>query len=169
MANKLLNKIFVALYRLPWVKERWGNQFQAVKAETIPWTPLRKPLAKCKIALLTTGGVHLKSDPPFNMVDKDGDPTYRAIPANANPADLTITHDYYNHSDADEDINLVLPLDILREYQQMGVVGPSADFFYSFMGHIDGPHLPTLINQTSKAVAQALKKQGVDIALLVPA
>ncbi len=159
----------VALYSNPWVKKRWSQNFNALETDMIPWTPLQKPLSQCKIALLTTGGVHLKNDKPFDMEDKNGDPTYRKIPSTAVQEDITITHKYYNHSDADKDINLVLPLDILRDVQQEGLVGESAEFFYSFMGHIDKHHIKTLVEQTAKDVAHQIKQEKVDIAVLVPA
>ncbi len=169
MSNNFYNKMMVALYRNPLIKKLWSKNFNALESDNIPWSPLRKPLSQCKIALLTTGGVHLREDPPFDMEDKDGDPTYRKIPSTATQKDITITHDYYNHSDADQDINLVLPLEILRDAQQKGIVGESAEFFYSFMGHIDKHHIKTLVEQTAKDVAHHLKREKVDIAFLVPA
>lgn len=169
MPDNLLNKFLVMLNKIPWQRDFWAKRYNAVQSETIPWTPLQKPLSQSKIALLTTGGVHLKSDEPFDMEDKRGDPSYRRLPATVDPAELMITHIYYDHSDADEDINLVFPIDILRHYQQQGVLGSSATNFYSFMGHIEEPHLETLINRTSKEVAGLLKQEGVDVALLVPA
>ncbi len=77
MSSNFINKLAVAFYRIPGVKDRWANNFNALESDTIPWTPLKQPLSQCKVALLTTGGVHLKTDPPFNMEDKEGDPTYR--------------------------------------------------------------------------------------------
>lgn len=167
--NTWLNQLFVTLYRLPGVKEFWGHIFKTVQAEEIPWIPLTKPLSECTVALVTTGGVHLKTDTPFDMHDKRGDPSYRRIPSTVSQDDLTITHIYYDHRDADEDINLVLPLDVLRQCQMEGLIGPSAENFYGFMGHIEPPHVETLIDQTAKAVAQNLKQAQVDVVVLVPA
>lgn len=167
--KNLINKLFVAYYKIPWVKEHWAKRFETIQTDSIPWTPLSKPLRECKIALLTTAGIHLKADTPFNMDDTQGDPSYRKIPSDTSPDQLMITHDYYDHSDANKDINIVLPIDILRECQQAGMVGKSSDFFYSFMGHIAGPHLTTVIKITAIEVAQQLKQEKVDIALLTPA
>ncbi|NOZ04174.1 MAG: hypothetical protein GXO92_06155 [FCB group bacterium] len=166
--NKLFNKLFVAVYSVPGVKERWARAYQALEFNTIPWTPLAKPLSQCRIALLTTGGVHLKTDIPFNMDDTNGDPTYRIIPSATKPCELMTTHDYYDHRDADRDINLVFPIEILQACVQEGLVGESADSFYSFMGHVKGPHLRTLIKKTSREVAARMKQEGVDVAVLVP-
>jgi D-proline reductase (dithiol) PrdB len=151
------------------VRNRWADKFQAVSADGIPWTALSKPLSQCKVALVTTGGVHLKTDNPFDMFDTRGDPSYRQISSSVSPAELMITHDYYDHRDADEDINLVFPIEILRQCQREGLLGATADFFYGFMGHIEEPHVDTLINRTAKEVALQLKQQQADVVILVPA
>ncbi len=169
MINNFLNTVLVAFYNNSWVKNHWAQNFNAIKSETIPWTLLSKPLSECKIALLTTGGVHLKNDIPFNMKDKDGDPSFRRIPSSIDPKELTITHDYYNHTDADKDINLVLPIETLRDAQQKGLIGKTSKFFYSFMGHIDNHHINRLVEKTAVDVSLELKKEKVDIAFLVPA
>lgn len=103
------------------------------------------------------------------MSDPNGDPTFRMIPATSLQEDLTITHDYYDHRDADRDINVVFPIDILRQLQAELRVGPSAPYFYSLMGHIKGHHLRHLINKTAPALATQLRDEEVDIALFTPA
>ncbi|MBF0287678.1 MAG: hypothetical protein HQM14_07650 [SAR324 cluster bacterium] len=167
--KKIIKYLFVLLFQIPWIKKRWADNFKTVESERIPWVPLSKPLAQCKVALITTGGVHLRTDYPFDMEDTSGDPSYRKIPSNISPSELMITHDYYNHQDADQDINLVFPIDVLRQYQQKNRIGPSTEFFYGFMGHIEEPHLSTLIEHTAKEVTAQLKEQEADIVFLVPA
>lgn len=83
--------------------------------------------------------VHRKEDAPFNMEDNQGDPTYRIIPRDVSYEALCITHDYYDHRDADKDLNIVFPLDRLQELAREHLIGEVAPFHYSFMGHIDGP------------------------------
>jgi D-proline reductase (dithiol) PrdB len=119
--------------------------------------------------MVTTAGVHLKSQPPFNMEDPDGDATFRAFPADVDKTDLTITHKYYDHSAADSDINVVLPIDRLRELRDEGVIGRIAPTLYSFMGHIDGPHVKTLMEETAPQVADLLVRDEVDAVFLTPA
>ena len=96
------------------------------------------------------------------MDDPDGDPSFRIIPSQVGRGDLTITHKYYDHSAADQDINIVLPLDRLRELKAEGLIGGIAPFVYSFMGHIDGPHLQTLITAMAPEVARRLKQDGAE-------
>ena len=134
----------------------------------IPWTPARKPLAQCRVAVVTTTGVHHPFQPPFDMQDPEGDPSFRALQADEIDASYQITHDYYDHSDARQDLNIILPLDRLRELVAEGVVGELAATHYSFMGHVDGRHIPTLIAKSAREVAARLKESGVDVVLLTP-
>lgn len=167
--NRIKNRLMIVLFRLPWVRERWIRRFNPVEADGIPWTPLSKPLSRCRFSLITTGGVHLITDKPFDMGDKFGDPSFRRIPSKTARDDLMITHDYYDHRDADRDLNIVFPIDILHKYREEELVGSVSDFLYSFMGHIDGPHVKTLVEVTAVSVARELKLQGVDAVILVPA
>lgn len=170
IANYVANAVFVKLYKhVPWLASRWARRRRFVEGRDIPWAPLAKPLPASVLALVTTAGVHLKSQEPFDMDDPDGDPSFRVIPAASPRADLIITHKYYDHASADRDINVVLPLDRLRELvaeKRIGGIGP---FAYGFMGHIDGPHVGTLMESTAPAVARRLKADRADAVLLTPA
>ena len=170
LLNDLTNSVLVQLFKhLPWLAERWAKGHRFVEGKGIPWAPLGKPLRESCIAMVTTAGVHLKSQPPFDMEDPNGDPSFRAFPSDVHAADLTITHKYYDHSAADRDINVVLPIDRLRELRDEGIIGGIAPTLYSFMGHIDGPHLKTLIGETAPEVARHLVQERADAAFLTPA
>ncbi len=100
--RKQLDVFLARLFtRLPVLARVWGKFADIATSSDVPWTPIRKPLEKCRVCLITTGGLHLKGDRPFNMDDPDGDPTYRVIPATAAKEELTITHNYYDHRDGD--------------------------------------------------------------------
>lgn len=154
--------------RFPLAGRVWARLFRPHSAGGIPWAPLRAPLSQTTFALITTGGPHLRADEPFRMDDADGDPSFRAIPPGTPLDEITITHDYYNHADADRDLNIILPLTRFRELAERGVVGGLGTCF-GFMGHIAGDHVPTLIGQTAPAVARRLRDEGVTAALLTPA
>lgn len=126
-------------------------------------------MADSRVALLTTGGVHLNGDVAFDMRDPAGDPSFRQIPADAQAGDLTITHNYYDHGDADKDINVVFPIERLQELADGGEIGAVSPRHFSFMGHILPPHLETLIQTTAPQAANLLKQDQVDIAILTPA
>ncbi len=164
--NKLVARL---LTRFPILANLWTRHSEFIEFSDSPWTPMTMPASQCRLALVTTGGVHLRSQPPYNMKDSAGDPTFREIPADAHVRNLTITHNYYDHSDADKDINIVFPIERVRELAQFGDIGEVNHRHFSFMGHITNQHIPTLMNITALRVASALKADGVDIAILTPA
>ena len=164
------NAVAVQLFkRVPWLGERWARRHRFVEATAVPWARVIKPVKDSTIALVTTAGVHLDSDPAFDMDDPDGDASFREIPSDVDPRRLTITHRYYDHAAADRDINVVLPLQRLRELTDEGRVGAIAPRAYSFMGHIDGRHLATLIDETAPMVADRLLADRADAAFVTPA
>jgi D-proline reductase (dithiol) PrdB len=163
--EKLLTWFFS---RFPVVAERWAESFDAVKGEGIPWTPFEKSLAECRVALVTTAGVHLKSQTPFDMDNESGDATFREIPGDIDTNDLMVTHKYYDHNSADKDINVVFPIDRLREMVTKGEVGAVAPRHYGFMGHIIDDKVRELIELTAPVVAENLLGDGVDAVLLTP-
>jgi D-proline reductase (dithiol) PrdB len=165
MKNRLLARLFTAI---PSLASRWGKRL-AMDAGEIPWAVPRKPLKDAVLALVTTGGVHLQTDPPFNMADPNGDPSFREIPAETAPDALVVTHDYYDHRDADKDLNLVFPMERARELVAAGALRAVHSPAYGLMGHIDGPHLPVLQDKTAPEIARRLAEARVDYALLVPA
>jgi len=121
------------------------------------------------VALITTGGVHLPDQPPFDMENPDGDASYRVIPGNVDFDSLIITHKYYNHNDADEDMNVMFPLAIFRDLAAQGVIADVAPRHFGFMGHIEGEQIPILNQKTAPEVAAKLRADGVDFAFLTPA
>lgn len=170
--------------RIGWLKEAWAHwisnsargtalghwasktialpQLRRLATGGIPWTPLRKSLSDSTVVLISTGGVHLRSDRPFNL---NSDPTFRVIPKDAQPADLAISHQAYDRTDALKDINLVFPIERLRELESERVIGHLAEKHYGFglMGSAKRL-MPSL-----KEVARRISESGVDLALLVPA
>lgn len=143
--------------------------FKPLETDSVPWTPVTRRLEESTIALVTTAGVHHNHQPPFDMADSDGDPSFRIIDSQTIAEDYTITHDYYDHRDADRDLNVVFPIARLEELREAGCMGGIADRHFSFMGHIDGSHVKTLINQTAPLVAHMLIRDQVDAVLLIPA
>lgn len=168
--HDLTNVLLVQLYKhLPWLADRWAGRHRFVETEGIPWAPMKKPLRETVIALVTTAGVHLTAQPPFDMDDPNGDPSFRVIPAHTKKEELVITHKYYDHAAADKDLNVVLPVDRLKEFKAEGAIGGIAPFVYGFMGHIDGPHVQTLVQQTAPEVARLLTRDGAEAVFLTPA
>jgi D-proline reductase (dithiol) PrdB len=153
----------------PWLVRRWARRQIFASSSDMSWTPLRKRLSTCRVALVTTAGVHLRTQVPFDMQDPLGDPSFREIPATVTPELLTITHDYYDHRDADRDVNIVFPIERLRELAAQSEIGEVAPIHLGFMGHVDGELVPILRQQTAPAAAALLAEHQVDAVLLFPA
>lgn len=134
--------------------------------ESIAWTPLNKPLARGSVALVSTAGVHLKSQPAHDLLNPHGDASFREIPGDTRTEDLAVDHVHYDTSDANADPNCVFPLDRLRELVDMGIIGSIAPVHYGFMGFIPDGRL--LRDTTAPIVADRLLAQGTDVVVLTP-
>ena len=137
-------------------------QLRRLAGGEIPWTPLRKSLPDSSVVLITTGGVHLRSDRPFNL---NSDSTFRVIPKAAQPGDLAISHQAFDRTDALRDINLVFPIERLRELEAEQVIGCLAQDHYGFGLMGSAKRLMPAI----KEVARRISESGIDLALLIPA
>jgi D-proline reductase (dithiol) PrdB len=137
-------------------------QLRKLAVGKVPWAPPRKPLAESTVVLISTGGVHLRSDRPFKL---HGDATFRVIPKDALSTELAISHRAYDRTDALNDINLVFPIERLRELETEKVIGRLAAEHYGFglMGSA------RRLMPAMKEVARRISESGVDLALLVPA
>ena len=171
MLNRIKNRLIAkVITRYPSAAQRFITAYEPWESgEAIPWSPPLKPLSECKLALVTTSGVHHTTQEPFDMQDNEGDPTFRPIDGASIGSSYKITHDYYDHSDAEKDLNIIFPIKRLQELQAEGVIGQLAETHYSFMGHIDGRHIATLVKKTAQQVVQGLRQEQVDVVLLTPA
>lgn len=165
--NRLIAKLIT---RFPKLAKRFITAYRPWESEgDIPWTRPTKPLRLAKLAVVTTSGIHHSHQQPFDMSDPGGDPSYRELNGATLFGDFRITHDYYDHGDARKDPNIVFPLDRLRELVEERILGSLAKTHYALMGHIDGRHIATLVEKTSKEIASRLKREQVDLVLLTPA
>ena len=98
----------------------------------IPYTPRTRELKESIFALITTAGVHLRDQEPFNV---EGDNSWRVIPGDVHVSQLMVTHDHYDHQDADQDINCVFPIERLRELAAEGLIAGVSDKHLGFMGY----------------------------------
>ena len=131
--------------------------------KVMPFVRPKKPLHEGRLALITTGGVHLPEQPRFDIDDPLGDCSYREIPADAYA--LTWTHAYYA-PDRGLDLDSVFPLWTLRGLVAEGVVGELSRRHFSFMGAIHDPE--PLVESTAPEVARKLVEDGVNAVLLTP-
>ncbi len=81
--------------------------------------------------------------------------------------ELRISHDYYDHSDAEQDVNCVFPIERMRELAAEGFIGGLAEVHFTFMGRIF--RKTALLNEMIPGLIARLKALEVDLAFLVPA
>ena len=138
------------------------------KIDPVPWAPRKKPLAECRLALVSSAGFVLPGQKPFDESIRGGDYSFREIPGDAEVQELRESHrsESFDHTGIHEDPNLAFPLDRARELVLRGRIGSLSRRHLSFMGSITAPG--RLIQQTAPAAAQLLAEDAVNVALLVP-
>jgi D-proline reductase (dithiol) PrdB len=138
----------------------------------IPWAPISKPLAESRVALLSTAGLSMKGDEPFDMEMERrdplrGDPSWRALRADATSASIEANHLHVDTGYILQDLNVALPLDRLRELCSEGIVGSVAESHYSIMGY-QGKDTTALEQKSAAEIAARMRSEEVDLALLAP-
>jgi D-proline reductase (dithiol) PrdB len=138
----------------------------------IPWTPMVKALSRAKLALVTSAGISLKTDPPFDMEREKREPTwgdhsFRKIPDGTTAQDINANHLHINTAYLLKDINVMLPIERLAEFKKEGLIGEMAPTAYSYYGF---QWQSTEFIQTAIApMAECMQNEGVDAVLLTPA
>ena len=167
MDNKVDSYRFLSFFTRRMVKA-W---IEREPVREVPWTPPRRPLRESTVALVSTAGLALAEDRPFDEEGERrnpwwGDPSYRVIPRDATERDVRVYHLHGDRADAEEDLDCVLPLRRLGELERAGEIGSSAPSHYSFMGYILQPDV--LLEQSTPAMIDRMRAEQVDVVLLVP-
>ncbi len=138
------------------------------RIDPVPWTPLKKPLSECRVALVSSAGFVLPGQEPFDDKKRGGDSSFREIPGDAVVAALVDTHrsESFDHSGMRRDPNLALPIDRLRELTESGRIGQINQRHLSFMGSLTATG--AFVRDTAPAAAKLLVEDSVNVALLVP-
>lgn len=134
--------------------------------DPVPASALSVPLQRARLSLLSTGGATAAGQPPFDT-GKRGDPSFRRLASDIDPAELTFDHPHYDTDLAREDPDCVLPVRLLRTLVAEDVVGKLAPSVYSMMGYV--PLTRELTEETAPRIGELMQGEGVDAALLCPA
>jgi D-proline reductase (dithiol) PrdB len=140
--------------------------------DPIPWTPMSKPLIKVTVALVTSAGISLKSDPPFDMEREKrepiwGDRSFRIIPRGTTEKDIDVNHLHINTTYVKQDINVILPLARMAEFEQEKIIGRLAPTAYSFYGF--QWQNTDFLKEAIEPISKRMKLEGVAAVLLTPA
>ena len=148
------------------------NWISMEKPRPIPWTPLGKPLSQCTVALLSSAGIALKRDTPFDQEGERqtpwwGDPSYRILPKTATQEQVRLYHMHIDPAYSEQDLNCLFPLQCLQELESSGRIGRVSPRHYSIMGYILNPQV--LLKETVPALIRNLKEDLADVVVMVPA
>ncbi|MCE7793548.1 glycine/betaine/sarcosine/D-proline family reductase selenoprotein B [Salipaludibacillus sp. CUR1] len=125
---------------------------------------LNKPAKEWRVSFLTTAGVHLKDQTPFDV--DGGDWGVRMIPSDSREEELMVTHTHYDTASADQDINCVYPSAALHALTEEGHIGGLTPTFFGMMGYI--PRVDKLMNESVPLILKKLKEEKADVVLLSP-
>ncbi len=122
-----------------------------------------KPVSQSRICIITTAGLHLRDQPGW----RSGDADYRVISGDIEPNDLVMGHVSVNfdRTGFQQDVNVVFPIERLRELHKNGEVGSVASFHYSMMG---ATATPGALEAPVRVLAELLHSDNVDAVLLFP-
>jgi D-proline reductase (dithiol) PrdB len=147
----------------------YGNPYRWAHYAEVPFAPLRKPLAECRIALVTTASRYQpdKGDQgpgaPYNGAAK----FYRVYSGDSTlDHDLRISHIAYDrdHTSA-ADSNTWFPLPALRRAVKAGRIGALTPRFHGFPTNRSQQ---TTLDQDCPELLARLREDGADAAVLVP-
>ena len=142
------------------------KRYPLIVSEDVPWTAYTGSPSEQTFALVTTGGLYLKDrQPPFDTASIHGDPSFREIPKTVRQEELGIAHTHYDHSLAEQDFNVIFPIQRFIELERENIVGRVADTHYSFSYVND---VVSLVTETVPKLISRIKAAKVDILFMVP-
>ncbi len=145
----------------------YEKPYQWAHFDEVPFTPLGKPLSECKLALVSTSDIAIKSD------DDETDPhaqflvgSVYSIPSDTPVADLYSPQEHYDKNATNlDDVDSFFPITRLHELAAEGrfsELAPRCHGVYTAYSQrrtteVDGPE-----------VLKRCREDGVDAAVLVP-
>jgi D-proline reductase (dithiol) PrdB len=138
----------------------------------IPWTPMSNPLSQTTVALVTSAGISLKSDPPFDMEREKreplwGDRSFRMIPRGTTEKDIDVNHIHINTTYIKQDINVILPLTRMGDFEQEKIIGHLALTAYSFYGFQWQNN--DFLKEAIEPISKKMGLEGVEAVFMTPA
>ena len=129
-------------------------------ADTAPVTPVAP--AERHVALVSTAGFILRGERPM-LANETG---YRAIAASVDDGDILCSHvsTNFDRSGFQQDVNVMLPRDRLREFERAGRIGKAADTHYAFMGATS----PEKLEDKARELGRSMLALGVNTVVLAP-
>ena len=148
------------------INERYPGSM-ITKEDPVPLARLATPLAAARLTFVSSAGVQPTGSLPFDVVHPVGDYSFRTVPSTAAPAELEIHQLKYPTDGAHRDLNVIFPIERLRELAAEGLVGGLTPHLFSFIGYNMDPE--RLERTLAEDIAAAVVADGAEAALLAPA
>lgn len=129
-----------------------------------PLVPLAKPLVDCRVTLVSSGGVYIEGQPPFEGERDEYE--FRVIPPNTPRENLRFRHRHYDTTDAERDPNCMFPYEPLKAFAREGRIGSVGPRLFGFMGRLFSRR--RLLEEMAPRLLGWFREDAVDAALFVP-
>lgn len=151
---------------------RWNGSedlenYPFVENTYAPFTPVRRSLPMLNLALISSAGAYIDGTDPFDIENRDGDPSFREIPVGVDPADLRYSARGYDPAAVQEDMNSQIPVERLIEYEENAVIGNLNHVWWSLSSHI--PNASIVAEKIAPEIAERVVRYQAHAALLIPA
>jgi D-proline reductase (dithiol) PrdB len=144
-----------------------GDDYPFVENRRAPFTPARRALPMLNLALITSSGAYLDGTDPFDVSLAGGDVNFREIPVEIEAPDLSYAARGYDTAAVREDMNSLIPIERLMEFEANGIIGQLNPVFWSFAGFV--PDAARLNDEMLPRLIERIHRYEVQAALLVPA
>lgn len=129
--------------------------------ETAPFVTGPK-LSERRVAIVSSAALIRRGDKPFEF----GSGGFRAVPGGWDTAEILMSHVSINHdrNGYRRDLNVIYPIDRLRELAADGVIASAAETHFTVMGSTD----PAAMVEAADGIAAALHADRVTAVVLCP-
>ena len=159
-----------------YLKEGFSEPYRWAHFDSAPFTPLKKPLSECRVALITTAGFEIVPEGGFSYKEvrelrKGTNTGTYALEVFSVPSDTPKERVLFvkeNHDRAQSDMgdaDAFFPVTRLREFRDEGVLGSLAsDYFRVRLNYSQRK----VVEVDGAEVLRRCRADGVDVALLSP-
>ena len=151
-----------------YLAEGYKTAYKWAHFEDVPFAALKKPLAQCRVGLVTTSDIALKTETGEH---EKHDPATLAgnvysIPFDTQPERLYSRNEHYDrHATTLDDVNAYCPVVRLRELAAAGRIGSVAPRFH---GVYTSYSQRVTMERDAPEVLKRCREDGVDVVLLTP-
>jgi D-proline reductase (dithiol) PrdB len=149
------------------VRDDLPASYPWVENKRAPFSPARRALPMLNLAVISAAGAYIDGTQAFDTTTTDGDLTLREIPIEVDAEDLRYSSRGYDPTDVQQDMNALIPVRRLMEFESNGIIGQLNSVFWSFSGF--APNAAMLVEELIPKVLHRVNRYEVQAALLVPA